>query len=194
MDKELAGKRVAILVANGFERSELVEPLRALRSEGAEVDIVSLKKEAVRSWDRKDWGDEMHVDRHIDEADATGYDALVLPGGVLNPDFLRMDVRAVAFVRAMAEDGKLIAAICHGPWTLIEADVVRDRKLTSYPSLRTDLVNAGADWVDHEVVVDENFITSRRPEDLPAFCATLVSALAGHNTQLDLDYRGQPSA
>jgi protease I len=183
MDKELAGKRVAILVANGFERAELIEPLRALRDAGAEVDIVSLKKEAVRSWDHKDWGDEIHVDRHIDEADANGYDALVLPGGVLNPDFLRMDVRAVAFVRAIADEGKLVAAICHGPWTLIEADVVRDRRLTSYPSLRTDLINAGADWVDHEVVVDENFITSRRPDDLPAFCATMVSVLAGRSAR-----------
>ncbi|HEX2880538.1 MAG TPA: type 1 glutamine amidotransferase domain-containing protein [Polyangiaceae bacterium] len=181
MHNELSGKRAAILVTNGFERSELIEPLQALRSHGAEVDIVSLKKDAVKSWEHSDWGDELHVDRHIDEADARNYDALVLPGGVMNPDFLRMDERAVAFVRQFALDGKLIAAICHGPWTLVEADVVRERRLTSFPSLKTDLTNAGADWVDEEVVVDENFVTSRRPDDLPAFCATLVSVLAGRS-------------
>jgi protease I len=183
MDNELAGKRVAILVANGFERCELIEPLQALRLHGAEVDIVSLKREAVKSWDHKAWGDEIRVDLHIDEADARNYDALVLPGGVMNPDFLRMDSRAVAFVRQFALDEKLIAAICHGPWTLIEADVVRDRTMTSFPSLRTDLTNAGADWVDEEVVVDENFLTSRRPDDLPAFCATMISVLAGRSAQ-----------
>jgi protease I len=181
MENELKGKRVAILVTNGFERSELTEPLRTLRNEGADVDVVSLKKDAVKSWNHKEWGDDFKVDRHIDEADAKSYDALVLPGGVMNPDMLRMDLRAVAFVRSLADDGKLVAAICHGPWTLVEADVVRGRKLTSFPSLRTDLVNAGAEWVDEEVVVDENFVTSRRPEDLPAFCATVVSVLAGRS-------------
>lgn len=185
MADELTGKRVAILVTNGFERSELVEPLDALRAAGAEAEIVSLKKDSVRSWSHQDWGDEFQVDRHIDEADATDYDALVLPGGVMNPDFLRMDSRAVELVRAFNEQGKVIAAICHGPWTLVEADVVRRRRLTSYPSLKTDLKNAGADWVDEEVVVDENLITSRRPDDLPSFCASLISLLTRRAKELN---------
>lgn len=178
MANELSGKRVAILVTNGFEQSELEEPRKALQSAGATVDIVSLKKEAVKGWNHKEWGEEIGIDLHIDDAGVDAYDALVLPGGVMNPDFLRMDRRAVAFVRDFANSGKPIAAICHGPWTLVEADVVRGRRMTSYPSLRTDLTNAGAQWIDEEVVVDGNFITSRRPDDLPAFCDALIRTIS----------------
>ncbi len=175
---ELTGRRVAILVANGFEQVELLEPKRVLEQAGASVDVVSLKKEAVRGWNHKDWGEEIEVDEHITHADLRDYDALVLPGGVMNPDFLRMDERAVEFVRRFVLSGKPVAAICHGPWTLVEADVVHGRRMTSYPSLETDLRNAGALWVDEEVVVDGNLISSRRPDDLPAFCRALVDSIA----------------
>ncbi|HMJ11897.1 MAG TPA: type 1 glutamine amidotransferase domain-containing protein [Polyangiaceae bacterium] len=170
-------RRAAILVTNGFEQVELVEPRDALIAAGVGVDIVSLKKEKVRGWSGSDWGDEFDVDLHIEDARAGDYGLLVLPGGVMNPDFLRMDARAVEFVRRFVASGKPVGAICHGPWTLIEAGVVRGRRLTSYNSLRTDLTNAGAEWVDDEVVVDGNLISSRRPEDLPAFCRALVSAV-----------------
>jgi protease I len=178
MRKELEGKRVAILVANGFESSELKEPKKALKKAGATVQIVSVKKDRVRGWKRQDWGKEIDVDVHIDAALDSRWDALVLPGGVMNPDTLRMDHRAVAFARQFAKEGKPIAAICHGPWLLVEADAVRGRRVTSYPSLATDLGNAGAKWVDEEVVVDRNLVTSRRPEDLPAFCKELVRVIA----------------
>ena len=170
-------RRAAILVTNGFEQVELVEPKNALTGAGAKVDIVSLKKDKVKSWNGNDWGEEFEVDLHIEDAKVDDYDLLVLPGGVMNPDYLRMDARAVEFVRRFVSSGKPVAAICHGPWTLIEAGVVRGRRLTSYNSLRTDLTNAGAQWVDDEVVVDGNLISSRRPEDLPAFCRALVSAV-----------------
>jgi len=175
----LNGKKVAILVTNGFERSELVEPMQALQKAGAHVEIVSLKKEAVKSWNHNEWGDEIPIDKHIEEVGVEDYDGLVLPGGVMNPDFLRMDDRAVRFVREFATSGKLVGAVCHGPWTLVEADVVRGRRMTSYRSLATDLRNAGAQWVDEEVVVDGNFVTSRQPDDLPAFCEKLIALLAG---------------
>lgn len=178
MSNRLSGKKVAMLVTNGFERAELVEPRDALLAEGAKVDIVSLKKERVKAWNHKEWGEDFDVDAQIDEASNHGYDALVLPGGVMNPDYLRMDERAVRFVRSFAESGKLVAAICHAPWVLIEARVVRGRRVTSYPSLKMDLQNAGATWVDEVVVKDGNFLTSRRPTDLPEFCSALVEALA----------------
>lgn len=178
MTDRLTGKRVAMLVTNGFEREELVAPRQALLAEGATVEIVSLKKEAVKSWNHKEWGEEFAVDEHIDEALTKSYDALVLPGGVMNPDFLRMDERAVAFVKKLVTSGKPVGAICHGAWTLVEADVVRGRRVTSYPSLKTDLRNAGAEWLDAEVVVDQNLVTSRRPDDLPAFCGQLVEVIA----------------
>lgn len=174
----LSGRRVAILVTNGFERSELEQPRDHLEQSGAEVSIVSLKKGHVRSWEHTEWSDVFDVDLHIDAASPDDYDALVLPGGVMNPDFLRMDARAVKFVREFASRGKIVAAICHGLWTLIEADQVKGRKLTSYPSLRTDLENAGAAWINEEVVVDGNLITSRRPDDLPAFNCALEALLA----------------
>lgn len=176
--KTLKGKKVALLVAKGFEEVELTEPRKALEQAGAETDIVSIEKDKVRSWKFTDWGGEFDVDAHIADARAEDYDALVLPGGVMNPDFLRMDERAVRFVRAFAKAGKPIGAICHGPWTLVEADAVRGRRVTSYPSLRTDLGNAGANWIDAEVIVDKGLVTSRNPRDLPAFCAKLVEEVA----------------
>jgi protease I len=180
----MANKRAAILVTNGFEQVELVEPRNALTGAGATVDIVSLKKEKVRAWNANDWGDEFQIDLHIEDARVDDYDLLVLPGGVMNPDFLRMDARAVDFVRRFVGSGKPVAAICHGPWTLIEAGVVRGRRLTSYNSLRTDLTNAGAQWEDDEVVIDANLISSRRPDDLPAFCRALVSAIQRPGTHV----------
>jgi protease I len=169
-----AESRIAILATDGYERSELREPLEKLRAEGARVEVISPKGEQIRSWDKKDWGDSVAVDRTLDEASPEDYDALVLPGGQINPDVLRIDENAVDFVRRFAQSGKPLAAICHGPWLLIEADVVRGRDVTSYPSVRTDLVNAGAKWHDREVVVDEGVITSRNPSDLAAFIAKIV--------------------
>lgn len=179
MANELVGKKVAMLVTTGFEQVELTEPRGALRRAGASADLVSLKKEAVRAWNHKEWGEEFPVDVHIDSARIEDYDALLLPGGVMNPDYLRLDHRAVHFVRSFVRSGKPVAAICHAPWTLIEADVVRGKRVTSYPSLRTDLINAGAQWFDEEVVIDSNLITSRRPEDLTAFSNALIQKLHG---------------
>lgn len=171
---KLSGKRIAILATDGFEQSELLQPLDRLKQEGAEVEVVSLEPGEIRGWDRTHWGDTIPVDRTVDDIEGTEYDGLVLPGGVINPDRLRMNGRAVALVRQMFDDQKPIAAICHGPWMLAEADVVRGRSVTSWPSLRTDLRNAGAEWLDEEVVVDQGLVTSRKPGDLPAFCDKLV--------------------
>lgn len=178
MKKTLQGKSVAILAADGFEQSELFEPKKALEDAGAEVTIVSLEPGKIKGWDEKDWGKSIGVDLTLDEADASSFDALQLPGGVMNPDTLRNDARAVAFVRSFFDAGKPIGAICHAPWTLIEAQVVEGCRLTSYPSLRTDLENAGALWVDEEVVNDNGLVTSRKPADLPAFNAKLVEEIA----------------
>ena len=166
---ELSGKRVAALVDNGFEQSELLEPRKALEDAGARVDVVSPQRSEVRGWKHTDWGKSVSVDRGLDEASADEYDALLLPGGVMNPDKLRVNPKAVAFVKAFVAAGKPIAAICHAPWTLIEAEAVRGRRVTSWPSLKTDLRNAGAEWMDQEVVVDNNLVSSRKPDDLPAF-------------------------
>jgi protease I len=174
MTKRLDGKRVAILVAKGFEQVELTEPQRALQEAGAQTEIVSPEEGRVRGWAKTDWGEEFDVDVPLGSADPSRYDALLLPGGVMNPDNLRQDQRAVRFVHHFFDEGKPVAAICHAPWLLVEADVVRDRELTSYPSLRTDLENAGARWVDQEVVVDNGLVTSRNPDDLPAFNRKLV--------------------
>jgi protease I len=167
--QSLSGKRVAILVAEGFEQVEMTEPRLALQAAGARVDIVSPEKGTVLGFNHLDKADSFKVDIPLDQADAGDYDALMLPGGVANPDKLRTLPKAVAFVRAFFEAGKPVAAICHAPWSLIEADVVRGRTLTSWPSLKTDLENAGAEWVDREVVVDGQLVTSRKPDDLPAF-------------------------
>lgn len=178
MAKSLQGKRVALLVEKGFEEIELTEPRKALLEAGAEADVVSPVKDKVKGWNFTDWGDEVPVDTPLDEADPDDYDALVLPGGVMNPDKLRMNPRAIEFVKAFFQAGKPVAAICHAPWTLIDAGVVSGRKLTSYPSLATDLKNAGAEWVDKEVVVDRGLVTSRNPNDLPAFTSKMVEEFA----------------
>lgn len=178
MSNELRNKRVAALVENGFEQSELVEPKKALEQAGASVDIVSPQHDKVKGWQHAKWGDELHVDRPLDEARADDYDALLLPGGVMNPDKLRWNQKAVQFVKAFVDSGKPIAAICHGPWTLIEAGGVRGRKVTSWPSLQTDLRNAGASWVDQECVNDNGLVTSRKPDDIPAFNKKMIEEFA----------------
>jgi protease I len=174
----LEGKKVAVLVTNGFEEVELTRPIQALRDAGAEPQIVSPQENKVRSWDRTDWGRDFDVDVPLDSARPEEFDALLLPGGVMNPDKLRKEQRAVSFVRHFFEDGKPVAAICHAPWLLAEADVARGRRLTSYASIRTDLKNAGAEWVDEEVVVDNGLVTSRNPDDIPAFNRKMVEEFA----------------
>jgi len=176
---KLKGKRVAILATDGFEQVELTKPQKFLKDEGATVHVVSLKSGSIKGWDMTDWGDKVDVDKTLDEVKVEDYDALVLPGGQINPDKLRLEPQAVDFVREFAHSGKPVAAICHGPWTLIEAGVVRGKHMTSWPSLKTDLRNAGAEWQDSEVVVDGNFITSRKPDDIPAFNQKLEEALVG---------------
>lgn len=178
MSEALKGKTIAMLVAPGFEQSEMTEPRKALQEAGAAVHLISPKKEEVRGWNHKGWGDDFPVDVTLLEARAEDYDALVLPGGVMNPDFLRQDRIAVDFVTAFFTQGKPVGAICHAPWTLIEAGVVRGRRMTSYPSLRTDLLNAGAEWVDREVVADGGLVTSRKPDDIPAFTKALIETIA----------------
>lgn len=177
MAQSLTGKSVAILVTDGFEQSEFTQPKAALEEAGATVQVVSPKADTVRSWQKGEWGESFDVDVHVDEADVDRYDALVLPGGVINPDHLRRSKTAVRFVRRFFDDGKPVAAICHGPQTLIEADVVDGRRMTSFPSIRTDLENAGAQWVDEEVVVDQGLVTSRNPNDLPAFCRKMIEEI-----------------
>lgn len=171
------GKRVAILATDGYEQSELVEPRKRLKDAGFEVDVVSLKAGEIRGWDEQDWGDTVPVDVVLEQAKADDYDALVLPGGVINPDKLRAEPAAVAFVKAFDAAGKPLAAICHGPWLLAESGVAKGRELTSYKSIRTDLENAGARWKDAEVVTDGHLITSRKPDDIPAFSDAVIAAL-----------------
>jgi protease I len=178
MARELAGKRVAILATDGFEQSELFEPKAALEHAGATVHIISPESDTITAWFKTDWGKEIDVDVNLADAKPNDYDALVLPGGVMNPDKLRRDADVLQFVRSFNEDHKPIAAICHGPWTLIDAGLVSGRRMTSYHSIQSDLKNAGADWVDETVVVDDNLITSRQPDDLPAFNEKLVDAVA----------------
>jgi protease I len=174
MAEQLRGKRVAALVANGFEQAELFEPKKALEAAGAAVDVVSPEHSRVKGWNHKEWGAEVAVDRRLDDARVDDYAALLLPGGVMNPDHLRMNPKAVAFVKQFADSGKPIAVICHGPWTLVEAGVVRGVTMTSWPSLKTDLQNAGAHWVDAEVVVDRGIVSSRKPDDIPAFNRKMI--------------------
>ena len=171
-------KRIAILATHGFEQSELMGPLDRLRAAGLKVDIISPESGAIRGWKDKDWGDTVDVDVALDNASVDDYDALVLPGGVMNPDLLRANKHAVAFVRAFDAAGKPLAAICHAPWLLAESGAAKDRELTSWPSLRTDLENAGARWKDAEVVLDGHVITSRKPDDVPAFSQAVIDALA----------------
>jgi len=178
MGKKLEGKKVAIVVADGFEQVELTSPKAALEREGAICDIVSPKEGKVRGWLHVEWGDELPVDVPLAQAKADDYDALVLPGGVMNPDKLRVLPEMRKLVKSFFDAGKPVAAICHGPWSLIDAGVVEGRKMTSWPTLETDLVNAGAEWVDEEVVVDDGLVTSRKPADLPAFNAKIIEEFA----------------
>lgn len=174
MAQKLTGKIVAVVATDGFEQSELTEPRRALMEAGAAVHVIAPHGGTIQGMQHREKGDKVNVDKTLDQVRAEEYDALVLPGGVANPDALRTDKRAVNFVRAFAKDKKPIGAICHGPWMLVEADIVRGRTMTSWPSLRTDLKNAGAEWVDREVVVDHGLVTSRKPDDLPAFNRKIV--------------------
>jgi len=178
MSAELNGKKVAILATNGFEQSELLDPRKALQDAGAETTVVSPKPGIIKGWAETDWGQSVKVDLPLQEAKPDDFDALLLPGGVMNPDKLRTIPEAVEFVRAFYETGKPIAAICHGPQILIDADVVRDRKLTSYPSIKNDLMNAGAEWFDKAVVTDQGLVTSRRPSDLPEFNKKMIEEFA----------------
>lgn len=178
MSSELSGKKVAILAMDGFEQSELFTPYETLKNAGADVDIVSLKTGEIKGWNEKDWGKAIPVDVTLSEAASSNYDAIMLPGGVMNPDSLRKEKTAVAFVKDFFETGKPIAAICHAPQLLIETDFLEGRRLTSYSSIKTDLENAGAEWSDEEVVVDNGLVTSRSPEDLPAFCSKMIEEFA----------------
>ena len=174
-DGNLKGLKVAILITDGFEQVEMTEPRKALDQAGAETHIVSPKADRVRGWKFTDWGDEFTVDVALDRAQPQNYDALLLPGGVINPDKLRMIPQAVDFARAFFDAGKPVAAICHGPWTIIEAGAARGRRIASWPSLKTDLRNAGAEWMDQEAVVHGNLVTSRKPDDIPAFDREMIA-------------------
>jgi protease I len=176
--ENLTNKKVAILATNGFEESELTSPKAALEKAGATTEVISMESGSIKGWDNGNWGKEVDVDKLLSEANVKDYNALVLPGGVINPDILRRDENAVSFVRDFFKAHKPVAAICHGPQMLIEADVVNDRKITSFPSIKKDLMNAGAKWVDEEVVVDEGLVTSRSPEDLEAFNAKVIEEVA----------------
>jgi protease I len=179
MADDLNGKRIAFLMANeGVEQVELTEPLKAIRDAGADTDLIAPEGDDIQAFNHLDKADTFTPDRTLDDADPGDYDGLVLPGGVANPDQLRMDQRALDFTRAFFEAGKPVAAICHAPWTLVEAGLVEGRTLTSWPSLKTDIRNAGGNWVDEEVHVDEGFVTSRKPDDLPAFCAKAIEEFA----------------
>src|SRR6267142_1596248 len=180
MAKDLTGKRIAILVDEGFEQVELVKPRKALDKAGAETQVVSPQTEQgqVRGWNMKRWGKFVAIDVPLESADPSTFDALLLPGGVMNPDKLRINPKAVEFVKHFFDAGKPVAAICHAPWTLIEADVLKDRTLTSWPSLKTDIRNAGGNWVDEEVVTDMGLVTSRKPDDIKAFNKKMIEEFA----------------
>jgi len=173
-NQNLQGIKVAILATDGFEQDELLKPREALQQAGAETRVVSPKDDRIKGWDFTDWGDEVSVDLPLNSARAEDFDALLLPGGVINPDKLRMEPKAIAFVKAFFDEGKPVAAICHGPWSVIEAGAARGRKIASWPSLKTDVRNAGAEWVDKEAVVDGNLVTARKPDDIPAFNRAMI--------------------
>ncbi|MFT4114514.1 type 1 glutamine amidotransferase domain-containing protein [Silvibacterium sp.] len=178
MAVNLKGKKVAFLATDGVEQVELTEPRKALDQAGALTEVIAPNAGAIKAWKFKEWGDSIRVDKTLDAVHASDYDALVLPGGVINPDHLRTNEKAVRFVKDFAHSGKPIAAICHGPWTLIEADAVKGRTITSWPSIKTDLTNAGAKWVDRQVVLDGNLITSRKPDDIAAFSEKIIEEIA----------------
>ena len=190
--QQLQGKKVAILATDGVERVELTEPRKALDAAGARTVVVSPKSGSIKGWEHDHWGDSITVDQSLDDARADQFDALMLPGGVMNPDHLRQNERAVQFVRSFFDAGKPVAAICHAPWMLVEADVVNGRTITSWPSLRTDIMNAGAEWVDREVVTDEGLVTSRKPDDIPAFSRKMIEEFAEgvHQAQRATSSRG----
>lgn len=171
---DLAGKKIAILATNGFEQSELDVPHAALKKAGATVEIVSPEQGEIKGWDQKDWGRTVKVDRALDQARADDYDAIVLPGGQMNPDTLRGNDKALALIKSFFEQGKVVAAVCHAPWLLIDTGIAKGRKLTSYNTMKQDLINAGAQWEDSEVVTDKGVVTSRNPNDLPAFVAKII--------------------
>jgi protease I len=171
------GKKIAILATHGFEQSELEVPRDRLNQQGAQVDIVSPEKGEIKGWQMKDWGRSVRVDKTLDEAKPEDYDALVLPGGQINPDLLRVNPKALSFIRAMFDQKKVIAAVCHAPWLLIETGIIKGRKATSYPSIKTDMINAGARWEDSEVVTDQGIVTSRKPDDLEAFSAKIAEEI-----------------
>ncbi|BAY20024.1 intracellular protease, PfpI family protein (plasmid) [Anabaenopsis circularis NIES-21] len=181
-NENLKGLKVAILITDGFEQVEMTEPRKALDQAGAETRIVSPKGDRVRAWNFTDWGDEFPVDVALDQAQSQDFDALLLPGGVINPDSLRIQAKAIAFIKSFFDAGKPVASICHGPWTIIETGAARGRRIAAWPSLKTDLRNAGAEWVDREVVVDGNLVTSRMPDDIPAFNREMIKLFshAGH--------------
>lgn len=171
---KLQDKTIAILATDGFEKSELFEPLNAIKREGASVDIVSIKEGEIKSWDDKNWGQSIPVDKLVKNAEASNYDALILPGGVMNPDTLRADEDVLSFIRDFFKEGKPVAAICHAPWLLISAGVIENREVTSYHTIKTDVMNAGGEWRDEAVVVDAGLVTSRNPKDLPAFIDKII--------------------
>jgi protease I len=175
---EISGKRVAILATHGFEQSELEVPRQKLEKAGAAVDIVSPERGEIRGWKEKDWGRPVKVDRQLDDASVDDYDAIVLPGGQINPDLLRINGQALEFIRAFFDQKKVVAAVCHAPWLLIDAGIIKGRRATSYRSIKTDMINAGAKWEDAAVVVDQGVITSRNPSDLDAFSAKIVEEIA----------------
>ena len=181
----IRGKRVAVLATHGFEQSELEKPVQYLRNAGAVVHVVSLEAGEIKGWDQKDWGQPVPVDAVLGEVSAEDYDALVLPGGQMNPDLLRVEPDAIAFIQSFWTAGKVVGAICHAPWLLVEAGVAEGRKMTSYESIKTDVMNAGATWIDVEVVTDKGLVTSRKPDDIPAFCAKLVEEIAEGTHQRD---------
>ncbi len=190
MAEQLNGKKVAILITDGFEQVEMTEPRKALDQAGAQTQIVSPAQGKVKGWNHTEWGDQFTVDVPLAQANPNDYDALLLPGGVINPDKLRMIPQAVQFVKAFFDAGKPVAAICHGPWTIVEADVARGRTTTSWPSLKTDIRNAGGNWVDQQVVRDGNLVTSRKPDDIPAFNQEMLSLFAesAQNSERELQH------
>ncbi|HEV7343630.1 MAG TPA: type 1 glutamine amidotransferase domain-containing protein [Sphingopyxis sp.] len=177
-DRPLCERRILIMATDGFEQSELEVPMKRLAAAGAEVEIASIDTGDITGWDEDDWGDDVAVDLKISDALVDNYDALVLPGGQINPDLLRVEADAIALIKAFAEAGKPVAAICHAPWLLVEAELASGRRMTSYKSIRTDVANAGAEVVDEAVVIDGDIITSRCPDDLPAFCDAIIDAVA----------------